>query len=114
MTLTGLNKTMYSLEQPPIGSGGEGNVFRALIIKIAKIYNPGIMTEELEQKLKIMIKHPPSESVLSQVAWPIDLIYDNGQCKGFIMPELSINAELGDIYKYPSTLNLSVHQKINI
>ena len=113
MTVTGLNKTIYNLEPTPVGSGGEGDVFRVFITKMFKVYNPGIMTQELENKLKIMIKNPPNESVLSQVAWPIDMIYENGQCKGFIMPELEMNAELGDIYKYPSTLNLSVHQKIN-
>ena len=117
MNLTGINGTTYTLDQKPIGSGGEGDVFHAHIIttRIAKIYKPGVLAQELENKLKIMIEHPPDKSVLSQVAWPLDLIYsDNTQCKGFIMSELSINAELSEIYKYPSTLPISVHQKINI
>ena len=115
MIATGINGTTYNLDTTSVGSGGEGSVFRAYITKMVKVYKPGIMTHELERKLKVMIEHPPNESVLSQVAWPLDAIYDDKmQCIGFIMPELSINAELGEIYKYPSTLPLSVHQKINI
>ena len=113
--VTGKNGITYRLDTTPIGSGGEGDVFHAYITKVAKVYKPGVMTKELENKLEIMIANPPSDSVLSQVAWPLDTIYDdNGQCKGFIMSELSVNAELGEIYKYPSTLPISVHQKINI
>ena len=73
MTLTGQNKTKYSLEQTPIDSGGEGDIYRGFITKIIKVYKPGVVTQELTNKLKIMIKHPPSESVLSQVAWPLDI-----------------------------------------
>ena len=115
MTVTGRAGTTYHIVATPIGSGGEGDIFRAHITRIAKIYKPGVLTRELEKKLKIMIEHPPNESVLSQAAWPLDLIYDdNSQCIGFTMPELSINAELGEVYKYPSALPISAHQKINI
>ena len=74
-----------------------------------------MMTRALEKKLRVMVEHPQNESVLTQVAWPLDVLYDdNAKCIGFTMPELSINAEFGDVYRYPSTLPLSVHQKINI
>ncbi|MDR2571691.1 MAG: hypothetical protein LBD23_15550 [Oscillospiraceae bacterium] len=114
--MKGLHGVRYRLDTAPIGSGGEGDVYRAYTnIKIAKIYKPGTLTPELEEKLEIMIKHPPNESVLSQVAWPLDLVYDdNGKCYGFIMPELKINAELGEIYKYPSTAPITAQQKISI
>jgi len=117
MTLTGLTKTTYNLSPTPLGSGGEGDIYNIKNdnSKVAKIYKPGILTSELEQKLKIMIKNPPNQSVLSQVAWPLDMAYNSsGICQGFIMPKLNINAELGEIYKYPSTLPLSAQQKINI
>jgi uncharacterized protein YjdB/serine/threonine protein kinase len=53
--------------------------------------------------------------VLSQVAWPLDVVYDsNNKFCGFVMPELNINDELGEIYKYPSNLNISMHQKLII
>ena len=115
MTVTGLYGTTYQLEQTPIGSGGEGDIYNIRGMDyVAKIYRAGTLTRELEEKLKIMINHPPNASVLTQVAWPLDMAYENGQCCGFIMPKLNINAELGEIYKYPSTLPLSAHQKINI
>jgi len=113
--MTGINGTAYIMDSTALGSGGEGSIYRAFVTRVAKVYKPDIMTQELENKLKIMINNPPNESVLSQVAWPMDLIYDeNKKCVGFVMRELSVNAELGDVYKYPSTLPISFHQKINI
>ena len=115
MKLFGKSGTAYTLEKTPFGSGGEGDVYRAFITKIVKLYKPGVVTEELKNKLDIMLRHPPDENVIAQVAWPLDLILDkNAECIGFTMPELSINAELGEVYKYPPALSISLHQKINI
>ena len=77
MTITGMNGTKYNMDKNPIGSGGEGDVYRAFIPKMIKVYKPGIMTQELEKKLKIMIENSPNESVLSQVAWSSDMVYDD-------------------------------------
>ena len=101
MTLIGNNGTVYRLDPTPIGSGGEGDIYlvRNEEGRVAKIYKPGALTPELAEKLKIMIANPPSETVLSQVAWPLDMAYDeSGHCRGFIMPKLQINAELNEIY----------------
>ncbi|MCL1882658.1 MAG: LysM peptidoglycan-binding domain-containing protein [Defluviitaleaceae bacterium] len=116
MTLSGMNGAKYNLDLTPIESGGEGDIYDVRGMKyVAKIYKLGLLSTDIEEKLKIMIENPPNASVLSQVAWPLDLTYkDNGQCCGFIMPKLSINAELGEIYKYPATLPISSHQKLNI
>jgi serine/threonine protein kinase len=116
MTTTGMNGTKYNLNPTPIGSGGEGDIYAVHGMDyVAKIYKTGVLTSELERKLKVMIENPPNASVLSQVAWPLDLISDdNGKCCGFVMPKLSINAELGEVYKYPATLPISSHQKLNI
>ena len=115
MTLTGMKGTAYNLSSTPLGSGGEGDVYSVSGMDyVAKIYKAGCITGELEEKLRIMIGNPPNASVLTQVAWPLDIVYDGDQCLGFIMPKLSINAELGEVYKYPSVLPISTHQKINI
>ena len=116
MTVTGLGQTVYTLEKTHIGSGGEGEVYAARgTNQVAKIYREGFLTAELEGKLRIMIDNPPKESVLSQVAWPLDLVYgERGQCLGFIMPRLNITHELGEIYKYPPALSLTTRQKMNI
>ena len=116
MTFKGLNGTRYTLNTQLVGSGGEGDIYSVSGMDyIAKIYKSGAMSKELEEKLKQMVSRPPNASVLSQVAWPLDVVYDQSrQCCGFIMPVLEINAELGDVYKYPSTLPLSMQQRINI
>ena len=109
MTVNGVNGTTYILEATPIGSGGEGDIYNVRGMDyVAKIYRAGTLTRELEEKLKIMIYHPPNTSVLTQVAWPLDMAYENGQCRGFIMPKLNINAELWEIYMHPPALPLNL------
>ena len=105
------------LNPTPIGSGGEGDIYpvRGTSSQVAKIYKAGAMTGDLEEKLRVMVANPPNSEVLTQVAWPLDVLYDDsGQCKGFVMPKLNITHELGEIYKYPSMLPLSSYQKVNI
>jgi len=123
MTVTGLLGVQYQLDPNLLGDGGEGKIYRVLggpDKKVAKIYNQGAISRELVEKLGLMMINPPSASVLTQVAWPLDMIFENGnQPCGFIMPELSINTELGDIYKYnpedpKRILPISVEQKIMI
>ena len=116
MKLTGLNGTTYTLDPTPISSGGEGDIYSVRGMDyVAKIYRTGELTMELYEKLMVMIEHPPNASVLSQVALPLEIVHeDGGPYIGFVMPKLSINAELGEIYKYPPNLRISAHQKINI
>ena len=52
MTVTGLNGITYRLSQAPISGGGEGYIHSAVISRIAKVYKPGILTPDLENKLK--------------------------------------------------------------
>jgi len=116
MTAIGLSGTQYQFDSKLIKEGGEGKIYKVLgANKVAKIYKDGVSTLELVEKLKYMINNKPSSSVLEQVAWPLDIIYEyNSQQKflGFIMPLLNFNAELGEIYKYPSESNISSHYKI--
>jgi len=62
-----------------------------------------------------MVNNPPDPSILNQVAWPLDVLYDiqNKFC-GFVMSELNINAELKDVYQYPPTAGLSARNKVVI
>jgi len=118
MVYTGLSGASYNLESKHLASGGEGNihrVYRGTSKKVAKIYHANKITPELEDKLKYMVSNPPDKTVLNQVAWPLDVLYDskNNFC-GFVMPELSIDAELKDIYQYPPTTGLSAKNKIII
>ena len=117
MNFNNATGNVYQLNPIPIGSGGEGDIFpvQGICNTVAKIYKPGVMTIELEEKLKVMVANPPNKAVFTQVAWPLDVLYDDsGQCRGFAMPRLNITHELGEIYKYPSRLPLSSRQKVNI
>ena len=117
MTLRNAAGKIYNLSPSPIGSGGEGDIYPVTGAGnyVAKIYKPDAMTKELEEKLIVMVNNPPDAIVLTQVAWPLDVVYDDsGLCHGFIMPRLNITHELGEIYKYPSMLPLTTKQKMNI
>ena len=118
MIYTGRLGTNYRLDTRPLASGGEGNIYRVIggtKKKVAKIYHDDKLTQELENKLKYMVDYPPDSGVFNQVAWPLDVLYDtNNQFCGFVMPKLNVNAELREIYQYPSTSGLSVIQKATI
>ena len=117
MKIIGNSGAEYTLEPRPIADGGEGEIYRVKGggSKVAKIYKQAALSPELEKKLNVMINHPPDASVLSQVAWPLDVAYnETWQFCGFVMSELRINAELGEIYKYPQSVPVSVHQKVII
>ena len=118
MNLTGLHGALYCLSSKPLGSGREGDVYSVILgdgTRAAKIYKSGTVSIELEEKLRIMISNPPDKSILTQMAWPLDLAYDgDGKCRGFIMPRLTGDTELGEVYKYPPELPLTTLQKVNI
>ena len=51
-----------------------------------------------------MVKNPPKRKILSQVAWPLEALYDeNNFFCGFIMPRLNGTVTLQAFYEYPQT-----------
>ena len=115
MTFTGLSGKRYQTETKAFSSGGEGDIFGIVGMndKVVKIYHSDRISNELEEKLKTMVRRPPSSAVLTQVAWPLDTVYDNKGCFcGFVMPRLSITAELNEIYTYPPKTNITYKQKL--
>jgi len=103
-SLLGLSGKTYALESKPFSSGGEGDIYRIIgdQNKVVKIYHSDRISSELEKKLRYMANNPPVSSVLTQVAWPMDVLYDEyRQFKGFVMPKLDITSELGSVYVYP-------------
>ena len=100
----GISGAQYTLDSSPIKSGGEGNIYAILgnQSKFAKIYHPNVLDSELEAKLCTMYRNPPAQEVLTQIAWPVDVLYDSRrQFCGFLMNKLNTTHELGEIYKYP-------------
>lgn len=102
MILKGKGGIQYNLEQNPFAQGGEGKVFN-IIGKpnlVAKLYKNGLNDLQKEKKLLAMTNNPPSQEVMSQIAWPQDVLYDNNVFVGFVMPKLKINEDLNVIYEY--------------
>jgi len=80
MTYTGLKDTTYTLSPKPISFGGEGAIYEvAGTALVAKIYHEDLVSKELESKLIVMSSNLPDERVLTQVAWPQDVIYRDGR-----------------------------------
>ncbi len=116
MEYIGSNKAKYTLENTPFKKGGEGSVYN-IVGKpdcVAKIYHGNVITAELESKIKYITNNPPSKTILDQIAWPLDYLRNaNGQFVGFVMPKLKIDAELGELYKYPpKKIKLTNEQKL--
>jgi len=112
--------TRYNLEDAPFAQGGEGMVFNIVgdNTKVAKLYKSGKATPIKEKKLLTMVKNPPDSRVMSQISWPLDVLYDQSRAfVGFVMPKLKINEDLNVMYEYgPSAryATLSWRNKITI
>ena len=104
MTFVGLSGQTYSLAAKPFRGGGEGDIYDIVGApdRCAKIYHPAAVSTEVEQKLSVMMHQPPGKGVISQVAWPLDLLYDARRAfAGFVMPKLNMTASLSELYQYP-------------
>jgi len=98
--------TQYDLSPSPIARGGEGAIHnvngRSDIV--AKIYRSDKVSAEKERKLIKMIAHKPDQTMLDQIAWPQDVLYDaSRQFAGFVMSKMSVNEDLNVIYEYGSS-----------
>ncbi|MDR2615936.1 MAG: hypothetical protein LBC28_05085, partial [Oscillospiraceae bacterium] len=92
-----------------ISDGGEGYICEVqgrpdLLMKVYKQKDSSgepVVTPELIGKLAYMKEHPPI-SLVSQgvIAWPIDLVYENGLFLGFVMPRLDFDEQLQRVYSY--------------
>ncbi len=86
-----------------IADSGEGKVWQTNFNGyLAKIYHKPPTFEQL-QKLKVMLANPPKEPNAHHnhisFAWCKSLLTDtNGNCVGFLMPEIKNAKELLDIY----------------
>lgn len=103
MKCLGINGEIYSLTNI-IASGAEGHIFAIEDNDslLAKIYHPKYVDEEKEKKIVYMISHSLNRELLAYVAWPMDALYDgSNKFIGFVMPKLTMDADLNEIYLYP-------------
>ena len=105
MILKGKGGIQYNLEAAPFAQGGEGQIFNINDHpdKVAKLYKAGKITPDHERKLLKMVITPPEQDVLDQIAWPLDVLYDNDKFVGFIMRKFKLNEDLNVIYEYGSS-----------
>lgn len=105
LVCTGVTGITYNLIQQ-LGAGGEGSVFtiQGNNDKVAKIYNKKILQnrtlrDQRERKLKAMLKLnlPVRVDGILRLAWPLDILYQQGVCVGFVMPKISDMLGIYDI-----------------
>jgi len=105
MTYNGKGSLQYNLSSQYLKAGGEGEIYDIIGQSglVAKIYKPGKVSSDKERKLIRMVNFPPDKDVLSQIAWPQDVLYNAGKFVGFVMPKMNINEDLNVIYEYGSS-----------
>ncbi len=110
----GRNGTKYTIETPALGKGGEGTVYKISGMPncVLKVFADGKKTETRHRKLLAMISSPISDEAMKQVTWPMDVVYENGQFVGYVMPLISNNEDLNVMYSDKYTCTFS--EKITI
>lgn len=112
---TGRNGSWYSVDDSnKIGEGGEGIVYDipSKTGYVLKIYKPDKRTPERERKITAMLARPINGDALKMVAWPVDIVYENNQFVGFVMPKTKNTEPINALYKANNRISLS--QKIAV
>ena len=118
MVFTGKTGTGYETIEPAIGKGGEGSVYKikGMPKYVLKVFIDKNRTESRHKKLLTMITSSMPQNALQQVTWPIDVVYQNGQFAGYVMPMVSNNEDLNVMYsdKYNCTLSEKITIAMNL
>lgn len=104
MILLNSKKERIKIEEHPFAKGGEGAIYRILQSPYkdccVKYFHPGKLDSRID-KLDYMVKHQLVAPTNSQyrICWPLDFVYNNGACVGFVMPFSFVGSHsLYDIY----------------
>ena len=115
---TSKNGKQYALKEPYIGKGGEGAVYEieGHADMVAKLYfdGKGKNDHEKEEKLFTMIQSSLPKEAFDQVAWPFDILYNNGNFVGYVMRKVTSGEGLNTIYSDKYKLKLSLDKRIII
>ena len=102
---TGVSGQFYQLDKQ-IAAGGEGIVYeiRSISDKVAKIYKADHFKSEserqaMERKLRAMLSFniQPFIDGKLRLAWPQDILFENGKMVGFVMPSVKSRIKIFDI-----------------
>lgn len=114
----GANGKVYNTIDTALGKGGEGSVYALVGMpdKVLKVFRSKKCTESRHRKLLAMIAASLSPSAMQQITWPMDVVYQNGQFVGYIMPAIKDNEELNVMYsdKYKCTLSEKIVIAMNL
>jgi|GEM_PF-3842848 len=87
-----------------LGGGGEGKIYQveSELSLVAKIYHPHKLSDDIGEKLKLMLANPPVTPASQGVslAWPVDLLIcpSNNKIIGFLMPLVSEGSPIHKFY----------------
>ena len=80
----------YTIIEPCRASGGEGEIFnirgnKNLVLKRLEAKH---RTTSRMKKLEAMIRAGVPQALMDQLTWPVDIVRENGQFVGYVMPAL--------------------------
>lgn len=87
-----------------LGGGGEGKIYQvdSQPSLVAKIYHPHKLSNDIGEKLELMLANPPVTPASQGVslAWPVDLLIcpSNNKIIGFLMPLVSEGSPIHKFY----------------
>jgi serine/threonine protein kinase len=119
LTVYTSGKVPILLENPPLGQGGEGVVYKARKTSlkgnwVAKIYHPQERTTLREPKIKYLIDHTPQAATTSGAIFPEKPLYNQaGEFVGFLMQQTVGQVDITSLCSLtPSAkLDISWHKK---
>lgn len=86
----GASGNIYQIEPEPLAKGGEGTIHAVENADdiVAKVYKQEKRTQRRFEKLSLMVQYHLTELQRKQVTWPLDVIFEDDQFAGYIMPRL--------------------------
>lgn len=108
MEYIGTTGKIYKVLEPAVGKGGEGSVYRISNMPdyVLKVFLEAKRTETRHKKLLAMLSTPLSAEAMKQITWPIDVVYENGDFVGYVMPAIKNNEALNVMYSDKYTCSL--------
>lgn len=92
---------VYRLLASPISSDEEGTThyIEGDRTKIAKIFSNVAPIEEKEKKFEMMMQTSLEDRLRARISWPVDLLYEGGNFKGFIAENRKTPDSFDSIYR---------------
>ena len=108
----------YTIIEPRRAKGGEGEIFdiQGQSDLVLKRLEPKYRNTTRKNKLMAMINAGVPRELMPQLTWPIDVVSENGQFIGYVMPALHQTEDLNVIYsdKYHLTLEDRIGIAMNL